>query len=342
MKVHEFLSKRLLSSYGVHVPHSILVKKEKDAFREIPLPYPRVLKSQVLVGSRMKKGGVLFANSYTEYCRSLSELLEKKIDGESPYGVLVEEKIEVKEENYISLLLDRNIKGLLLMYSEEGGIDVESSNRIIRGNFENVVKLLEPQMMTLASRLRDLAFEKDLTLVEINPIARELNGELVALDAVFHLDDAAIYRQKWFEEFVPTRSYPFQYVELEGNMGIIGCGAGIVMATIDHLKEMGAEPADFLDLGGGADERVASEALRFLQSKGLKKILINIFGGITKCDEIAKSIVEFKNAFPDCILYVRLTGTNEEVAKDILDNAGVNFYDDMYSMIEEAVRGKIS
>ncbi|WGS65771.1 ATP-grasp domain-containing protein [Marinitoga aeolica] len=335
MKIHEFLGKKFLKEYGIKVPAAYLIKEEK----EIEFKFlPAVLKSQVLVGSRMKAGGVLFAHTREEFIVKAQDLLFKEIKGENPYGVLVEEMIPFEKEHYISLVLDREEKDIIILYSQNGGIDIEENkNSIIKTNFENYEKILPEKIQKIIPNLRKLFREKDLTLLEINPLVEGINGEIYALDSVMHLDDNAIFRQEWAKEFVEEK-YPFHFVKLDGDIGIIGCGAGIVMATMDAVKLEGGEPADFLDLGGGAEKNTTIEALNLLKQYGINRIILNIFGGITKCDEIAQGLVEFIGENPEMQLYVRLTGTNEEEAKKILKESNIGYYDDMYSMISDAVR----
>ncbi|QTA38278.1 succinyl-CoA synthetase [Thermosipho ferrireducens] len=336
MKVHEFVGKGILKDYGIKVPDSYLIQREK----EVKIQFlPAVLKSQVLVGGRMKAGGVLFARTEEEFFKHVNTLLNKKIKGEKPYGVLVEERVAVRKEYYISLVLDREERDVIILFSENGGIDIEKNKEnVIKTDFETFGNIIPDKIQTVLLKLGELFKEKDLTLLEINPLAENDKGEIYALDVVMHLDDNAIFRQKWAEEFVMNK-YPFHFVRLSGNIGIIGCGAGIVMATMDAIKLAGGEPADFLDLGGGAEKDITIEALNLLKSCGIKKIVLNIFGGITRCDEIASGIVKFKKENPEVQLYARLTGTNEHEAKRILRRNHIGYYEDMYSMILEAVKG---
>ena len=338
MKLHEFVGKSILRTYGIPVPKSFFVREGETVEKKI---LPCVLKSQVLVGSRMKNGGVLFANTDKEFDLHLRTLLERKIRGETPYGVLVEEKISVKHEHYISLVLDRDEKDLVLIYSCDGGVNVESSRNFIKAKFDDVLNEIDPNMANIATTLKRIALEKDVTLLEINPLGESESGEFVALDAVFHLDDSALYRQPWAKKFLKKNPHSFHYLKLDGDIGVIGCGAGIVMATMDTVEHFGGKPADFLDLGGGASEATTLAALKTLKNDGIRKIVMNIFGGITKCDETAKAIVNFKRENPDYDLYVRITGTNEEEAKRILKENHISFYDDMYSVIKDAVVGDV-
>ncbi|KAF2956120.1 ATP-grasp domain-containing protein [Marinitoga sp. 38H-ov] len=333
MKIHEFVGKSFLKDYGIKVPESYLIREDY----EIKF-LPAVLKSQVLVGGRMKAGGVLFAHDEDDFRKKVKELLKKEIKGEKPYGVLVEKMIPIQKEYYISLILDREEKNISILYSEKGGIDIEDNkDSIIKTNFDEFHDKIPQKISKILPNLRKLFREKDLTLLEINPLVEDVDGNLYALDIVIHLDDNAIFRQEWAKEFIEDE-YPFHFVKLDGDIGIIGCGAGIVMATMDAVKLSGGNPADFLDLGGGAEKGITIQALELLKSYGIKKIILNIFGGITKCDEISLALVEFKTNNPDIELYIRLTGTNEDIAKKILKENNMNYYEDMYSMITDAVK----
>lgn len=334
MKIHEFVGKEILSKNGINVPKSFLVRNSTETPQECTL-LPCVLKSQVLVGGRMKAGGVLFADEFYEFKQKLHSLLSKSIKDEKPYGVLIEEKKEIKKEYYLSLVLDRKQKDIIFVFSKDGGIDIEDSESLITGNFESVIEKLPSKIKSILPTLRKIFREKDLTLLEINPLAELKDGSIYALDAVFHLDDNAIYRQPWAQNFVEETQYPFHYVRLNGDTGIIGCGAGIVMATMDTVKMYGGSPANFLDLGGGANKENTVMALELLKNEGIKKIVMNIFGGITECDVIAKAIVKFTQKNHDIKLFIRLTGTHEEEARKILSKNNIPFYEDMYSMIKE-------
>jgi succinyl-CoA synthetase beta subunit len=338
MKIHEFVGKRFLKSYGINVPPSYLIKTYNE---KSPQFLPCVLKSQVLVGGRMKSGGVLFAFNESEFREKLKKLLQTPIKGEEPYGVLVERKMEIEHEYYLSIFIDRSKRDITYVFSENGGIEIENVRDYLTGNKEQILHKIPEKFYSIIEKLTNLFIEKDLTLLEINPLAQLKNGEIYALDAVFHLDDSAIFRQEWAKEFVEKKDYPFQYVELDGNIGIIGCGAGIVMATMDAVSLKGYKPADFLDLGGGADTNTTITALNLLYDKGIRTIVMNIFGGITKCDDIAKAIIEFSELRLDVELLVRLTGTNEDQAKNILKKAGLNYFDDMYSMIDAIGRDNL-
>jgi len=248
MKIHEFIGKKILKEYGINVPESVFIKNfppEKGII-------PSVIKSQVLVGGRMKAGGVLFADNGEEFLRNTEILLKKPIKGEFPYGVLAEEKIKIKHEYYISAVLNREKRSEEWIFSEEGGIEIENSENIKKGSYEEILNTVPEKFRTFLPKLKKIFNEKDLTLLEINPVAEDISGNLTALDCVMHVDDNALFRQPWAKKFAED-DRDFHYVELDGNIGIIGCGAGIVMATMDAVKNAGYSPANFLDIGGGYD-----------------------------------------------------------------------------------------
>ncbi|MCP5455464.1 MAG: succinyl-CoA synthetase [Thermotogae bacterium] len=328
MKIHEFVGKKILKEYGINVPESVFIKNfppEKGII-------PSVIKSQVLVGGRMKSGGVLFADNGEEFLRNTEILLKKPIKGEFPYGVLAEEKIKINHEYYISAVLNREKRSEEWIFSEEGGIEIENSENIKKGSYEEILNTVPEKFRTFLPKLKKIFNEKDLTLLEINPVAEDTSGNLTALDCVMHVDDNALFRQPWAKKFTED-DHDFHYVELDGNIGIIGCGAGIVMATMDAVKNAGYSPANFLDIGGGADKETTLNALNLLKSKNIKITVMNIFGGITKCDVIANSILEFKEINKDIKLFIRLTGTNEEEAGIILEKNNIKNYKDLDEMI---------
>ncbi|MEN3041868.1 MAG: ATP-grasp domain-containing protein, partial [Fervidobacterium sp.] len=265
---------------------------------------------------------------FDETTELLNDLLNKPIKGELPECVLIEELIEHDEEWYFSLSIDRNARKFLYIFSKFGGINIEefskeNPDKVFKTN--NVQKLPK-EIRKTAERLTNVFIKYDLTLLEINPIGF-CRGELYFLDAVFHLDDSAIFRQSWIGEKTNEK-----IIKLDGNVGVIGCGAGIVMATIDVLKEYGFEPANFCDIGGGADREELQNALNEVK-KYSDVIVLNIFGGITDCLEIAEGIRQFHLKFPNVKLIVRLTGNNEEIAKEALKSLDINCVGDMEELI---------
>ena len=340
MKLHEFVGKRLLHDGGILVPKSVLIRSQEDIRRlkaaVEALGFPQVLKSQVLLGGRMKKGGVVFSNSFQETAVLASELLKKPISGEKPFGVLVEEMIDHKVEWYFSISINSLERDIMFIFSKEGGIDIEkvaqeNPEKIIKG-FEKDIKDLPEEFQNVAKKLFEIFKKYDLTLLEINPFAPD---KMTALDAVVHIDDNALFRQEWAQEFAEDKKL-YHFVKLDGNIGVIGCGAGIVMATMDLVESFGCKSADFLDIGGGASEDVTIAALREVENLSPVAIALNIFGGITKGDEVAKAIVKFHEKC-NIPLFVRITGTNEDVARNILKENGIGVYDDMESLCKDVV-----
>jgi succinyl-CoA synthetase beta subunit len=301
-----------------------------------------VVKSQLLEGARGKRGLVRVTEDVYNTILELKKLGIEKF--------LVEEFIPHEKEFYASILLDRETAEPMLVLSKEGGIDVEQakdvkkmiiplergvrSYDIIEAEKYLGVKGLSP----IIQGLYKLFVEYDAELVEINPLALTNDGKLVALDSKVILEDNALYKHEDLLKELGRQEVRDSYVELEGDIGIIGNGAGLTMATMDLVKLNGGNPADFLDVGGGASrEHVRESVLKVGRNPKVKKIVINIYGGITRCDEVALGIVDALKEIKKPI-FVRLLGTNEELGKKILRENGVNVYDDVLKMIGDAVR----
>ncbi len=338
MKIQEYLAKGILSSHGISVPSSVFYSGQPE--KESPF-LPCVLKSQVLVGSRMKNGGVLFAANNSEFREALSELLVKPIRGVEPEGVLVEEKSEIEKEYYCSIFINRVERDVYVSFSEQGGINIEeNADSVKTGLFEEMISWLKIQYSVefaeIVRKMRKIMEDEDATYVEINPIALTTDGKLVALDCVMDLDENAYFRNEKYPNYMDLSELnaPFHYVRLDGDIGIIGCGAGIVMATMDAITMKGGKPADFLDIGGGAKKAITIEALSTLYEEGIRRIVMNIFGGITSCDEIAKAVLEFRKMKGDVNIFLRIAGNNAEIAKEILKEAGMATYEHMYEMVD--------
>lgn len=338
MKVQEYVAKDILRAEGVGVPKSILILRNSDLQDYVEalkkLGFPQVAKAQVLVGGRMKAGGVLVSKTIEQAISNVSKIMDSEIKGEIQEGVLVEEFVPHESEHYISITIDRSLRDIVFVYSSHGGIDIEEFTKT---HPEEVVKTkrvndLPLEVRAFARRLYDIFVKYDLTLLEINPFV-ESNGYYYALDAVFHVDDSALYRQWWAGE----SSVEDSFVVLGGDVGVIGCGAGIVMATTDALTEHGFKPANFCDIGGGATADTLYSALTKVQ-KITNKAVLNIFGGITDCLEIAKGVTEFKTKNPGFEIYIRLSGNNEILAKKLLEESGIVSANDMKELIESVDR----
>jgi succinyl-CoA synthetase beta subunit len=328
MKLYEYEGKALFKRVGIPIPNGVVTSEP------IKWEGKAVVKSQLLEGARGKRGLVRVTEDVYNTILELKKLGIEKF--------LVEEFIPHEKEFYASILLDRETAEPMLVLSKEGGIDVEQakdvkkmiiplergvrSYDIIEAEKYLGVKGLSP----IIQGLYKLFVEYDAELVEINPLALTNDGKLVALDSKVILEDNALYKHEDLLKELGRQEVRDSYVELEGDIGIIGNGAGLTMATMDLVKLNGGNPADFLDVGGGASrEHVRESVLKVGRNPKVKKIVINIYGGITRCD----ALKEIKKP-----IFVRLLGTNEELGKKILRENGVNVYDDVLKMIGDAVR----
>ncbi len=335
MKVHEYVGKKILRDYGLKVPRSVLVTRIEDYPLAESVGFPQVLKAQVLVGGRMKAGGVVFSNSIDETKEKLRQIIGKQIKGEVCRKVLVEEVFEHTNEEYLSIILDRNERDIFFVYSQNGGINIEENNDSIRKIRAKNIEKLPKHIRAISETLLKVFVEKDLTLLEINPIGFEM-GDYMLLDCVMHLDESALFRQTWYD--VEEHSEYQKSAAISGDVAVIGCGAGIVMATFDAVTEAGKRVGFFKDLGGGVTKEETLEILRSLP-KNISTLVANIFGGITDTVEIAKAIVEFNEEKPEISLYVRITGTNEVLAKNILNINGIEIFNSTLELVN-ALRGE--
>lgn len=375
MKLFEYEAKGLLSKYGIATPRGSLAKSPAQAGKiATELGAPLVVKAQVLVGGRGKAGGILFANSPSDAKRLAKKLLNTKMKGVTVRSVLVEERIPVKKEVYLGVTVDRSKRRYVAIASSEGGMEIEE---IAAATPEKIVKvLIDPlygvlpyharqvakrlgysgrQMLSLATifvNLFQMAMDYDAELTEINPLVETPEGSFVAVDARLLIDDSALYRHPDFKERIigeeegelrpqelEARKNELAYVKLDGNVGVIGNGAGLVMATLDTIQSYGGDPADFLDVGGGASADKMAAALNIVFSDPEAKVVfINILGGITRCDEIARGILEAKRRMGFVKpMVIRLVGTNEEEGRRILTDVGVPVLDSMEAAAKRVV-----
>ena len=361
MKLQEYQAADLFRQAGIPVAKGYLVTAPEE-IREVDSPV--VLKAQVRVGKRGKHGGILFADTREEAMEKAGRLLDMQIQGLDVNEVLVAEKADVHSEYYVGMVLDRQTKRPVLIMTSEGGMDIEEvaaehPDRIAKYPVDPVMGLRRHEAMYLAEKIGlqgDMmkqmagiavklynAFDAyDGELAEINPLVATPDG-LLAIDAVFNIDDNALYRQDFDKEKSPlvterekkASEHGLAYVDLDGEVAIIGCGAGLVMATLDAVAEYGGSPACFLDLGGGATAEDTKHALDIVQMKNSVAIIyLNIFGGITQCDRIAEGIIE---AAPQKPTVIRMLGTNEEKGKEMLRQAGYEVVDDMTEGAKKAV-----
>lgn len=347
MKLQEYQSKILFTMYGIPVPNGRIAESVAE-IKQIceELGGRVVIKAQVLSGGRGKAGGVRVAKTIEEAEAYAGQILGKEINGLPVRKVLVDEMVSIDKEIYLSIANDRNSQKPLLMASSFGGMDIEE---VSRGNPEKIVKrVIDPLLGLRDYQLRDVAINIDLdraywqefstiinqlwkvyvdcdaTLVEINPLVITSEKRLSALDAKIVLDDNALFRHPNLSDFrdinaeppteIQGRKIGVSFIKMDGNIGCLVNGAGLAMATMDIIKELGGEAANFLDIGGGANAKKVEDSLRLiLEDEKVKAILINVFGGITRCDEVAKGILSaFKEIHTKIPIVVRLVGTNAE------------------------------
>lgn len=335
MKLYEYQGKELFSQYGIPVPKSVVVEKEKELDR-VQISFPWVMKAQVLVGGRKKAGGVKFVNNYDEALKAFHELKGMDIKGYKIEKIMVEESLEIKEEYYISIILDRSRRSHLLMFSKEGGVDIEgvADEKIVKVSINPLIGLQNfhlrnirnNEIATVAKKMYALFTSKDCELVEINPLVLA-NDTIIAADAKILIDDGALYRHqelpKVEEDFTElereAREKGIAFVQLGGNIGVIANGAGLTMATLDALNEYGGKGGVFLDLGGTDDPEKVTQAFRLMKKARPQVILLNLFGGITKCDTVAKGVkAVLDEEGIECPVIARIKGMNEEEAMNIL------------------------
>lgn len=329
MKLLEYEAKNILAQSDIPVPKSYIV-------RGAPEFLPAVIKSQVPVGSRGKAGGIVIATTDIEYNHATEKILVLDIKGFRPKTLLAEEVLTIKQELYLSLLVDRAAAQITLMAHVRGGVEVEENDpaEFLRvplddRNAEAVGQQLADHfdlqdktfvLQDLVEKLYGCFVKNDALLLEINPLVLTEGGELVAGDCKMELDNAAGFRHPEWDFEAEKAETNFVTLDTNGNVATVANGAGLAMATVDAVADAGMTPANFLDVGGGANEESVLAAFRrIMEYPNIEVIIINIFAGITRCDEIAKAIISAKSQLPDLPrLEVRLAGTNYDEAKKLL------------------------
>jgi succinyl-CoA synthetase beta subunit len=374
MKLFEYEAKNILAKNGVPTPQGGLATSPREA-REVAskLKPPLVVKAQVLVAGRGKAGGILFADSVEEVEKTAERLLSMQIKGIPVKSVWIEEKIQIKRELYFGITTDRFNQSYVAIASAVGGMEIEE---VAQKSPEKMTKLLINSQLGLWSfhtreiarrlgysgnqlgelgrileRLYHVGMDYDAELIEMNPIVETVEGKFVAADARIIIDDNALFRHQEYKkrllegesELTPQELEALKndlaYVKLDGNIGVIGNGAGLVMATLDTIQYYGGKAANFLDVGGGAASETTATALKIvLSDPNVKALFINILGGITRCDEVAKGILEAKEkAGSTKPTVIRLVGTNEKEGKQILTEAGIHVLDSMEEAAQKVV-----
>ncbi|WP_081212108.1 ADP-forming succinate--CoA ligase subunit beta [Salegentibacter sediminis] len=380
MNIHEYQGKEILNSFGVRIQRGIVAHNATEAVNAAKELTEQtgtgwhVIKAQVHAGGRGKGGGVKLAKNLKEVEEIAGDIIgmnlvtpQTSAEGKKVHQVLVAEDVyypgdSETSEIYMSVLLNRATGRNMIMYSTEGGVDIESvaektPHLIFNEEIDPTVGLLPFQARRIAFNLglsgtafKEMvkfvtalytAFEKsDSSLFEINPVLKTSDDKILAVDAKVTLDDNALFRHKDYAEMrdireenpteVEAKEVGLNYVDLDGNVGCMVNGAGLAMATMDLIKQAGGEPANFLDVGGTADAKRVEEAFRIiLKDEKVEAILVNIFGGIVRCDRVAQGIVDAYKNLGDKInvpIIVRLQGTNADIAKELIDNSGLKIH----------------
>ncbi len=367
MKIHEYQAKAILKNFGVEVPRGHLAETAADAKKfAAELGGTVVVKAQIHAGGRGKGGGIKIAKNADEAEAFAREMIGMNLvthqtgpEGKEVRKVLIEEGLNIEREFYLGIVLDRAQSQLVFMASTEGGVEIEkvaseTPEKIIKEHIDLAVGLQPFQARKLAfglglkgeqvknalkffSALYKAFIESDCSMAEINPLVVTRDGNVLALDAKINFDDNALYRHKDFAELrdlheeepleVEASKYGLNYIKLDGVVGCMVNGAGLAMATMDMIKIAGSEPANFLDVGGGASAETVENGFKILLSdKNVKAVLINIFGGIVRCDRVAKGVIEAASKIDIKVpVVVRLEGTNAEEAAKLLEESDLSF-----------------
>ena len=373
MKIHEYQARELLASYGLPVDKAYICRNVEDAvraYKELDAPLV-VVKAQVHTGGRGKAGGVKLAKDEIELRQHVASILWMDIKGFIVDRVLVGKAVNIASEYYVSYVIDRKSKSTILMLSREGGMDIEEVALTTPEKIHKIVidpligvpdylareaafKLFDDiklvrEAATIFQKLYKLFIDTDASLAEINPLVLTEEGEIKAIDAKMTFDDNALFRHPKISSLnEPTeeekkelnaKSKGFSYVHLGGEIGCMVNGAGLAMATMDMIKLYGGEPANFLDIGGSSNPTKVIEAMKLLLSdKNVKVVLINIFGGITRCDDVARGLLEaFHQIQTDIPIVIRLTGTNEKEGRELLKGSKFHLAETMGEAGKKAV-----
>jgi succinyl-CoA synthetase beta subunit len=358
MKIHEYQARKLFSKYGIPVPEGEVCRSVDEVKKKISDEDKlRVVKAQVHAGGRGKAGGVKMAKTKAEVIEKTEEILGMSIKGLTVEKVLIAEAVDIEKEFYVGLINDRNTKSVVLMASAEGGVEIEevakvSPEKIIKMPIDPTMGLMdwqarkialqlfkEPSQVRQAAailvKLYQLYVETDCSLAEINPLVLTTDKKVMALDGKMNFDDNALFRQHKILDMrevnedeakeIEATAKGLSYIKLDGNIGCMVNGAGLAMATMDMIKLYGGDPANFLDIGGSSNPQKVVDAMNILLSdKNVNAVMINIFGGITRCDDVARGLVtalnEIKTEIP---IVIRLSGTNAKEGLEIIKDYGL-------------------
>ncbi len=372
MKIHEYQARDMFRAYGIPVPDGAVCHTVDEVRALVPDDDQlRVIKAQVHAGGRGKAGGVKLARSKAEAVENAAKILGMDIKGYTVEKVLVANAVDISKEFYVGLINDRNTKSVTLMASAEGGVEIEevarvSPEKIIKLSINPVAGLMDWQAREIAfklfsdikhvraatdilKKLYKLYIETDSTLAEINPLVITKQGEVMAIDGKMNFDDNALYRQSNIlsmrevtedeQKEIDANEKGLSYIKLDGSIGCMVNGAGLAMATMDMIKLYGGEPANFLDIGGSSNPQKVIDAMNILLGDtNVKAVMINIFGGITRCDDVARGLIialeQIKTEIP---IVVRLSGTNAKEGLEMLKATGLPTVSTMSEAAQKAI-----
>ena len=372
MKIHEYQAKEIFSRYKIPVTNEVVCYTVAEAVTAAEkLGLPVVVKAQVLVGGRGKAGGVKLARTKEDVPEMAGKILGMDIKGCTVEKILIAQGVKFSSEFYVGLTIDRNSKSVIFMASSEGGVEIEE---VAKENPEAIHKfIIDPDLGLTPFLARKIAFalftdfhlvkqgadlfqklykifmDTDSSLVEINPLVITEDGKLLALDGKMNFDDNALYRQSAIEALneptedelkeLDAKEKGLTYIRLDGAIGCMVNGAGLAMATLDLIKYFGGEPANFLDIGGSSNPQKVIDAMNLILSdKNVKVVMINIFGGITRCDDVARGlIIALEKIKVEVPIVVRLSGTNSKEGLEILKQANLPIVETMSQAAQKAI-----
>ena len=372
MKIHEYQAKEIFSRYRIPVTNEFVCYTIEEAVAAADkLGLPVVVKAQVLAGGRGKAGGVKLARTKEEVPELAGKILGMDIKGYTVEKILIAQGVKFSSEFYVGLTIDRNSKSVIFMASSEGGVEIEE---VAKENPDAIHKfVIDPDLGLTPFLARKIAFalftdfslvkqgadlfqklykifmDTDSSLVEINPLVITSEGQLLALDGKMNFDDNALFRQPEIEALneptedelkeLDAKEKGLTYIRLDGSIGCMVNGAGLAMATLDLIKYFGGEPANFLDIGGSSNPQKVIDAMNLILSdKNVKVVMINIFGGITRCDDVARGlIIALDKIKVEVPIVVRLSGTNSKEGLEILKQANLPIVETMSQAAQKAI-----
>ncbi len=372
MKIHEYQAKEIFSRYRIPVTNEVVCYTVEEAVTAAEkLGLPVVVKAQVLAGGRGKAGGVKLARTKEEVPEFAGKILGMDIKGYTVEKILIAQGVKFSSEFYVGLTIDRNSKSVIFMASSEGGVEIEE---VAKENPDAIHKfIIDPDLGLTPFLARKIAFalftdfslvkqgadlfqklykifmDTDSSLVEINPLVITSEGQLLALDGKMNFDDNALFRQPEIEALneptedelkeLDAKEKGLTYIRLDGSIGCMVNGAGLAMATLDLIKYFGGEPANFLDIGGSSNPQKVIDAMNLILSdKNVKVVMINIFGGITRCDDVARGlIIALEKIKVEVPIVVRLSGTNSKEGLEILKQANLPIVETMSQAAQRAI-----